>query len=246
MDFGGFGTAGVKAYDGVVGQRLPAELVDEAIERGDYELRYFDGDDKEVHGVDRTAGLPSVAVLDGAADVQATEEVSAGIAPTRWTVTAAGEQGPGTDTSRVYFAAGREADARRLADESGIADVEPITEEIAARAHGADLVVLVGRDRSSRDVTPRIGILNGTTVTGLGGSIRDDLVNAGWNVIAVGNGPDNTLESSTVYFADGHEDSARRLAIELGIEAVEPVTDELQGVMPQAQVLVVAGRDREA
>lgn len=78
------------------------------------------------------------------------------------------------------------------------------------------------------DLATSVRILNSTTTAGLAGRGRDILQAAGWTNVVTGN-YGGTLPSSTVFYGEDDEvleASARAVAEELGIEAVELDADE--------------------
>ena len=91
-----------------------------------------------------------------------------------------------------------------------------------------------------------VAVLNGTTFTGLAGQIADRVAQQGGyqRGITETNTRDQTLQSSTVYYADGFRGSARAVAKLLSIDAVEPLDAETRALAPDADVVVLAGADQ--
>ena len=105
-------------------------------------------------------------------------------------------------------------------------------------------------DGAGRPATPaaetNVAVLNGTTFTGLAGQLADRIAQeGGYNRGATEtNTRDQTLQSSTVFHADGFRSQARKVAGLLSIDAVEPIDDETQSLAPEADVVVLAGADQ--
>ncbi|MET0685027.1 MAG: LytR C-terminal domain-containing protein [Solirubrobacteraceae bacterium] len=91
-----------------------------------------------------------------------------------------------------------------------------------------------------------VGVLNGTTTNGLAGTIADRLEQEGGYArgVTATNTRDQTLQASTVYYADGFRAQARNVARLLGVDAVEPLDDETEALAPGANVVVLAGADQ--
>jgi hypothetical protein len=89
-----------------------------------------------------------------------------------------------------------------------------------------------------------VAVLNGTTFNGLAGTIADQLGAAGYQRGATVTNPDQTLQRSTVFFADGARASARRVAGRLNIRDVRPVGADARALAPDADVIVLAGADQ--
>jgi len=91
-----------------------------------------------------------------------------------------------------------------------------------------------------------VAVLNGTTFTGLAGQIADTVARDGGfqRGATETNTRDQTIQSSTVFYADGFRSQARTIAELLSISAVEPIDDETQALTPEADVVVLAGADQ--
>ena len=82
------------------------------------------------------------------------------------------------------------------------------------------------RRRPQRHAAPRrpretvVAVLNGTTFNGLAGTIADQLGTAGYQRGATVTNPDQTLQTSTVFYADGARANARRIARRLNVADV--------------------------
>jgi hypothetical protein len=93
-----------------------------------------------------------------------------------------------------------------------------------------------------------VGVLNGTTTNGLAGTLADRLQQEGGYArgTTATNTRDQTLQGSTVYYADGFRAQARSVAELLGVDAVEPMDEETQALAPDSDVVVLAGADQAA
>ena len=90
-----------------------------------------------------------------------------------------------------------------------------------------------------------VGVLNGTTTNGLAATVADRLQQeAGYARGTTATNTDQTLQTSTVYYADGFRAQGRRVAELLSVDAVEPVTEEIEALAPDADVVVLAGVDQ--
>jgi hypothetical protein len=89
-----------------------------------------------------------------------------------------------------------------------------------------------------------VAVLNGTTFNGLAGTIADQLGRAGYQRGATLTNPDQTIQVTTVYFADGARGNARRIARRLNTTDVQPVSAEARTLAPDADVIVLAGADQ--
>ena len=91
-----------------------------------------------------------------------------------------------------------------------------------------------------------VGVLNGTTTNGLASTLADRLQQEGGYArgTTATNTRDQTLQASTVYYADGFRAQARSVAELLGIDAVEPLDEETKALAPDSDVVVLAGADQ--
>jgi hypothetical protein len=89
-----------------------------------------------------------------------------------------------------------------------------------------------------------VAVLNGTTFNGLAGTIADQLGAAGYQRGATITNPDQTLQTSTVFYGDGARPNARRIARRLNIADVQPKSPEAEALAPDADVVVLAGADQ--
>jgi len=90
-----------------------------------------------------------------------------------------------------------------------------------------------------------IGVLNGTTTNGLAATVADRLQQeGGYARGTTATNSDQTLQTSTVYYADGFRAQGRRVAELLSVDAVEPISEEAQALAPDADVVVLAGVDQ--
>jgi hypothetical protein len=107
-----------------------------------------------------------------------------------------------------------------------------------------------GQDGGTNPSVPNeettVGVLNGTTTNGLAGTIADRLEQEGGYArgVTATNTRDQTLQASTVYYAEGFRAQARNVARLLGVDAVEPLDDETEALAPGANVVVLAGADQ--
>jgi hypothetical protein len=89
-----------------------------------------------------------------------------------------------------------------------------------------------------------VAVLNGTTSTGLAGALADQVEGEGYQRGAVATNPDQGIQESTVYYADGERATAREVAQLLSIENVEAIEPETQSLAPEADIVVLAGADQ--
>jgi hypothetical protein len=91
-----------------------------------------------------------------------------------------------------------------------------------------------------------VAVLNGTTFTGLAGQLADRVSQqGGYERGAVEtNTRDQTIQASTVYYADGFRAAARRVGELLSISSIEQLDADTQALAPDADVVVLAGADQ--
>jgi hypothetical protein len=91
-----------------------------------------------------------------------------------------------------------------------------------------------------------VAVLNGTTYTGLAGQLADRVSQEGGyeRGIVETNRRDQTLQTSTVFYADGFRSHARKVGELLSISSFEPLDEETQALAPDADVVVLAGADQ--
>jgi hypothetical protein len=96
-------------------------------------------------------------------------------------------------------------------------------------------------------------ILNGTSTDGLAGRAKDQLLAAGYSEdrLPTSNAANSATAQSTVYYASGRRETGLSVARTLDINAVEPVTPDIQTLANnssdppvEADVVVVLGADR--
>ena len=88
-------------------------------------------------------------------------------------------------------------------------------------------------------------MLNGTTSTGLAGTIADQLTGEGYvRDVVETNTRDQTVQESTVFYADGERATAREVGKLLSIENAEPLDPETESLAPEADIVVLAGADQ--
>jgi LytR cell envelope-related transcriptional attenuator len=88
-----------------------------------------------------------------------------------------------------------------------------------------------------------VAVLNGTAVPGLAAKVGDDVDTSGYALGVVTNS-DVPADESMVLFERGHEDEARAVARDLGIDAVDLIEPESSALAEGADVVVIAGEDR--
>jgi hypothetical protein len=88
-----------------------------------------------------------------------------------------------------------------------------------------------------------VAVLNGTAVPGLAAKVGDDVEANGYTLGAVTNS-ESPAGDTVVLFQRGHEEEARSVASDLGLEGVSPVDPDSRAVAGGADVVVVAGEDR--
>jgi hypothetical protein len=89
--------------------------------------------------------------------------------------------------------------------------------------------------------------VNGTSVKGLAGQVKDKLRAFGYNALAPTDATKKPVTTSVVYFAAGYEGEARQIAEQLAIESVAPMPDPIPVVnLQSANVLVMVGTDNAA
>jgi hypothetical protein len=88
-----------------------------------------------------------------------------------------------------------------------------------------------------------VAVLNGTAVTGLAGAVADDVEANGYFLGAVTNSP-TPAEQTVVLYERGHEEEAKFVADDLGVEVVQLIDAESRELAEGADVVVIAGEDR--
>ena len=88
-----------------------------------------------------------------------------------------------------------------------------------------------------------VAVLNGTAVTGLAGLVADDVEANGYFLGAVTNSPTPATETIVLY-ERGHEEEAKFVANDLGVNVVQLIDAESRELANGADVVVVAGEDR--
>jgi hypothetical protein len=90
-----------------------------------------------------------------------------------------------------------------------------------------------------------VSVLNGTTFNGLAQQLSDKVASAGFKPgTAATNTRDQSVQQSTVYYADGFRSQARRIGRLLDVTTVKPLDGETQALAPQSDVVVLAGADQ--
>ena len=88
-------------------------------------------------------------------------------------------------------------------------------------------------------------MLNGTTSTGLAGALADQISEKGYQRgVVETNTRDQTVEQSTIFYADGERATAREVGKLLSIDKIEPLDPETESLAPEADIVVLAGADQ--
>lgn len=98
-------------------------------------------------------------------------------------------------------------------------------------------------DGLSRPGETEVAVLNGTAVAGLADRTSDDLAAAGYLIGAVTNS-NSSFDASLVMFKSGFKPEARKVASELRIQQVRPMSQEISTVAEGANLAVVVGQDK--
>jgi hypothetical protein len=88
-----------------------------------------------------------------------------------------------------------------------------------------------------------VAVLNGTAVPGLAARVGDDVEANGYTLGAVTNSETPAMETVVLY-ERGHEQEARVVARDLGVDVVQLLDPETRDLAVGADVVVVAGEDR--
>jgi LytR cell envelope-related transcriptional attenuator len=87
-----------------------------------------------------------------------------------------------------------------------------------------------------------VTVLNGTAVAGLAASYGDKVEGKGFKLGAVTDSP-SSFVSSVVMFKGGHAPEARKVAKQLGISKLEPMSEEIESASAGANVALIVGED---
>ncbi|HEY6729799.1 MAG TPA: LytR C-terminal domain-containing protein [Solirubrobacterales bacterium] len=87
-----------------------------------------------------------------------------------------------------------------------------------------------------------VSVLNGTSVPGLAATYGDKVEGKGFSLGAVTNSSSSFAES-VVMFKTGHKPEARKVAKQLGVSKLQPMSGEIESVSAGADVAVVVGED---
>jgi hypothetical protein len=90
-----------------------------------------------------------------------------------------------------------------------------------------------------------VAVLNGTAVPGLAASYSDKVGHKGFQTGTVTNSSSSYAES-VVMFKRGHKPEAKTVARQLGIEKLQLMNGEIEGVSAGANVAVIVGEDNAA
>jgi len=88
-----------------------------------------------------------------------------------------------------------------------------------------------------------VAVLNGTAVPGLAAKVADDVEANDYTLGAVTNS-ESPADQTFVVFERGHEEEARSVANDLGVDAVSPIDSATSDIADGADVVVVVGEDR--
>jgi LytR cell envelope-related transcriptional attenuator len=88
-----------------------------------------------------------------------------------------------------------------------------------------------------------VAVLNGTAVPGLAARVGDDVEANGYTLGTVTNSPTPATQTVVLY-ERGHEEDAKFVARDLGVDVVQLVDPESRELAQGADVVVVAGEDR--
>jgi hypothetical protein len=89
-----------------------------------------------------------------------------------------------------------------------------------------------------------VAVLNGTTVTGLAATLRDQIAAAGFKKGMINVFSDQGLAESVVQYAPGHQAEAKAVSRRVGVSRREPVTADTRALAGDATVIVIAGADK--
>jgi hypothetical protein len=119
-------------------------------------------------------------------------------------------------------------------------------------AGGAAYLVLGGSDESGKSgkasaamkapAEIEVTVLNGTAEAGLAAEVGDRVERKGFRLGAVGNST-SSFEESVVMFKPGFAPEARRVAKQLQISQLQPITGEIESLAEGATVAVIVGED---
>ena len=125
---------------------------------------------------------------------------------------------------------------------------------VIAIAGGVAYLLLSGGDSSgggknakqaSAQVKPgeiEVSVLNGTSVPGLAATVGDQVEGKGFDLGAVTNSSASFAES-VVMFTPGHKMEARKVAKQLSISKLQPMSGEIESVSAGADVAVIVGEN---
>lgn len=102
-----------------------------------------------------------------------------------------------------------------------------------------------GAKQAAAKVKPaeiEVSVLNGTSVPGLAATYGDKVEGKGFSLGAVTNS-NSSFAESVVMFKTGHKPEAQKVAKQLTISKVQPMSGEIESVSAGADVAVVVGED---
>jgi hypothetical protein len=88
-----------------------------------------------------------------------------------------------------------------------------------------------------------VAVLNGTSVPGLAAKVGDDVRVNGFKLGAVANSA-KQFDQTVVMYEPGEKRAAKKVANDLGVKPVQPVTRQAERAAGGAAVVVIAGADR--
>jgi hypothetical protein len=113
---------------------------------------------------------------------------------------------------------------------------------------GSDELLSVGGTDEGRHgaVVPAdvdVAVLNGTSIPGLAVKVGDDVKANEFKLGKVAESP-RPYQQTVVMFAPGQQRAARRVAHDLGVKPLQPIDAATTKLVPDADVVVIAGEDR--
>jgi hypothetical protein len=88
-----------------------------------------------------------------------------------------------------------------------------------------------------------VAVLNGTSVPGLAAKVGDDVRVNGFKLGAVANSA-KQFDQTVVMYESGQKRAAKKVANDLGVRPVQPITRQVERAADGAAVVVIAGADR--
>ena len=88
-----------------------------------------------------------------------------------------------------------------------------------------------------------VAVLNGTPVSGLGAKVADDVTANNFTLGNVGSSR-KEYDQTVVMYEPGEKKAAKQVAHDLGVKPVQKIDRATQEAAGNADVVVIAGRDR--